>query len=156
MPKSCDNWEILTDVVQQRCATILDKRVAPIAKEIVRKYIETDIYVAYTPKENGWVTTDGTPTTYKRRRLLLKRGAIYHKFSAVDEIMITSNVTASPAVVKGWSFRNRYPGAFLKLLETGNMGIWRGGFPRPAIGNAQKEINKSSQISRVIRQELSK
>ena len=156
MPKSCDNWEILTDVVQQRCATILDKMVAPIAKEIVRKYIETDIYGAYTPKENGWVTTDGTPTTYKRRRLLLKRGAIYHKFSAVDEIMITSNVTASPAVVKGWSFRNRYPGAFLKLLETGNMGIWRGGFPRPAIGNAQKEINKSSQISRVIRQELSK
>lgn len=156
MPKSCDSWEILTDVVQQRCATILDKSVAPIAKEIVRKHIETDIYGAYTPKENGWVTTDGTPTTYKRRRLLLKRGAIYHKFSAVDEIMITSNATASPAVVKGWSFRNRYPGAFLKLLETGNMGIWRGGFPRPAIGNAQKEINKSSQISRVIRQELSK
>ena len=156
MSKSCDSWEALTDAVQQRCVTILDKKVAPIAKEIVRKHIETDIYGVYTPKENGWVTTDGEPTTYKRRYLLLKRGAIYHKFSKVDEIMITSNVTASPAVVKGWSFRNRYPGAFLKLLETGNMGIWRGGFPRPAIGNAQKEIDKSSQISRVIREELNK
>lgn len=156
MPKSCDSWEALTDAVQQRCTTILDKKVAPIAKEIVRKHIETDIYGAYTPKENGWVTTDGEPTTYKRRYLLLKRGAIYHQFSKPDEIMITSNVTASPAVVKGWSFRNRYPGAFLKLLETGNMGIWRGGFPRPAIGNAQKEIDKSSQISRVILDELNK
>lgn len=156
MPKNCDSWEALTDVVQQRCATILDKSVAPIAKDIVRKHIETDIYGAYTPKENGWVSSDGTPTTYKRRRLLLKRGAIYHKFSAADEIMVTSNVTASPAIVKGWSFRNRYPGAFLKLLETGNMGIWRGGFPRPAIGNAQKEIDRSSEISRVIRQELNK
>lgn len=156
MSKSCDSWEALTDAVQQRCVTILDKKVAPIAKEIVRKHIETDIYGVYTPKENGWVTTDGEPTTYKRRYLLLKRGAIYHKFSKADEIMITSNVTASPAVVKGWSFRNRYPGAFLKLLETGNMGIWRGGFPRPAIGNAQKEIDKSSQISRVIREELNK
>ena len=156
MPKNCDSWEALTDVVQQQCATILDKKVAPIAKSIVRKHIETDIYDAYTPKEDGWVTSDGTPTTYKRRKLLLKRGAIYHKFSAADEIMVTSNVTASPAIVKGWSFRNRYPGAFLKLLETGNMGIWRSGFPRPAIGNAQKEIDRSSQIRQVIGQELNK
>lgn len=156
MPKNCDSWETLAEAVQQRCATILDKAIAPIAKEIVRKHIQTDIYEAYTPRENAWVTSDGTPTTYKRRRLLLKRGAIYHKFSAADEIMITSNVTASPAILKGWSFHNRYPGAFLKLLETGNMGIWRGGFPRPAIGNAQKEIDKSSEISRVIRRELNK
>lgn len=156
MSKNYDSWDTLTEAAQQRCATILGRSVAPIAKDIVRKHIETDIYGAYTPKENGWVTTDGVPTTYKRRRLLLKRGAIYHKFSAADEIMVTSDVTASPAIIKGWSFRNRYPGAFLKLLETGNMGIWYGGFPRPAIGNAQKEIDKSSQISRVIRQELNK
>ena len=156
MPKSCDSWEELMDVVQQRCTTILDKNIAPIAKDIVRKHIETDIYNAYTPKENGWVTSNGTPTTYKRRKLLLKRGSIYHTFSAADEIMITSNVTASPAIVKGYSFRNRYPGAFLKLLETGNMGIWHGGFPRPAIGNAQKEIDNSSRIKRIIRSELNK
>lgn len=156
MPRNFDDWEGLTDAVQRKCATILDKAVAPIAKEIVRKHIETDIYGAYTPKENGWVNSDGEPATYERRKLLLSRGAIYHEFSAPDEIMVTSKVTASPAVVKGWSFRNRYPGAFLKLLEVGNMGIWRGGFPRPAIGNAQKEIDKSSRISRVIRQELNK
>ena len=149
-----EDWDLLTDAVQSRCATILDKKVAPIAKNIVRKHIQTDIYDVYTPKENGWVLSDGSPTTYKRRYLLLKNGAIYHTFSKSDEIMITSNVTASPAVVKGWSFRNRYPGAFLKLLETGNMGVWHGGFPRPAIGNAQKEIDKSLQIRSVISQEL--
>lgn len=151
-----DDWEGLTGAVQQRCVSILDEKVAPIAKEIVRRHIQTDIYGAYTPKENGWVTSNGRRTTYKRRQLLLKRGALYHEFSAPDEIIVTSKVTASPSIVKGWSFRNRYPGAFLKLLETGNMGIWRKGFPRPAIGNAQKEINKSSQIKQVIRQELDK
>lgn len=156
MPEDCDSWEALTDAVQQRCVTILEKSVAPIAKDIVRKHIETDIYGAYTPKYNGWVSSDGVPTTYKRRQLLLSSGAIYHKFSAADEILVTSDATASPAVVKGWSFHNRYSGAFLKLLETGNMGIWRGGFPRPAIGNAQKEINKSPQIKSVIQRELNK
>ena len=153
-----DSWDSLADAVQQRCKTILDKDVAPIAKKIVRQHINDDIYEAYTPKENGWVSSDGTPTTYKRRNLLLKRGAIYHEFTTKknDEIIITSKVTASPAVVKGWSFHNRYPGAFLKLLESGNMGIWHGGFPRPAIGNAQKEIDKSPQINAVIQAGLNK
>jgi len=156
MPKNCDSWETLTDVVQQRCAAILDKRVAPIAKEIVRKHIETDIYGVYTPVENGWVDSAWTRATYERRYSFLKRGAIYYSFSKPDEILITSDAKVSPPVVKGWSFRHRYPGAFLKLLETGNMGIWKAGFPRPAIGNAQKEIDRSSQISRAIRQELNK
>jgi len=151
-----DSWETLTDAVQQRCHTILDKTVAPIAKEIVRKHIEDDIYGVYTPKENGWVTPKGEKTTYERRYLLLQRGAIYHEFSQSDEIMVTSRVTASPAVVKGYSFRNRYPGAFLKLLETGDMGIWRSGFPRPAIRNAQEEIDNSRKISSAIRQALAK
>lgn len=156
MTNNCDSWESLTDVVQERCVDILDKVVAPIAKEIVRKHIDEDIYSVYTPIKNGWVSSDGEPITYKRRNLLLKNGSIYHRFSAADEIMITSDVTASPAIIKGWSFHRRYPGAFLKLLETGNMGIWRRGFPRPAIRNAQREIDNSSKIRRAIRQELNK
>ncbi len=152
--KDYNDWETLTEAVQQKCAKILDKNVAPVAKEIVKEHIKKDIYEAYTPITNGWVSSNGSRATYKRRFLLLKRGAIYHTFSKADEIMVTSNVTASPAVVPGWSFHNRYPGAFLKLLESGNMGIWRDGFPRPAIGNAQKEIDKSRKISKAIRQGL--
>lgn len=154
--KHFDSWDTLTEAVQHRCKTILDKDVAPIAKKIVRNHIETDIYGVYTPRDLGWVDSNWLRATYERRYSLLKRGAIYHKFTTdkSDEIMITSDAKASPAVVKGWSFRHRYAGAFLKLLETGNMGIWSGGFPRPAIGNAQKEINRSSEIRRVIQQGL--
>jgi len=153
---NCENWEQLTNAAQQKCIQIVDKKIAPIAKEIVLKHIVSDIYGAYTPKENGWVTKNGSRTTYRRRHLLDSKGNIYHEFISGDEIIITSRVTASPAIAKGWSFHNRYPGAFLKLLESGNMGLWRGGFARPAIGNAQKEINTSSRINDLIRLELNK
>lgn len=151
--KQYEDWDSLTSAVQSRCKQILDKQVAPIAKRIVKKHIQTDIYDAYTPKEDGWVS-GGKRETYKRRYSLLKRGTLYHTFIKDDEILVTNDVHAMPAIVKGWSFRHRYPGAFLKLLEIGNMGIWRGGFPRPAISNAQKEIDKSSEIRKVIKRAL--
>lgn len=151
--KQHEDWTSLTAAVQNRCKQILDKQVAPIAKRIVKEHIQTDIYDAYTPKENGWVL-DGEPATYERRYSLLKRGTLYHTFIKDDEILITNDVKAMPSIVKGWSFRHRYPGAFLKLLEIGNMGIWHGGFPRPAISNAQKEIDKSSEIRKAIQRAL--
>lgn len=156
MSRNYDNWEELTEAAQQRCKRILDKEVAPIAKEIVRKHIQSDIYDAYTPLPDGWVDSRGRPSTYKRRYLWFKRGSIYHSFLSQDEILITSNANASPAIVKGWSFRNRYPGAFLKMIETGNMGIWSHGFPRPAIHNAQTEIDKSRRIEQAINNALNR
>jgi len=143
-----DSWEGLCDAVQKKCNDILKRDVAPVAKEIVKKHIQSDIYDVYTPKTNAWVGG----TTYKRRFVLL--GSVYSTFTHEDEIMVTSNATASKSVVPGYSFHNRRPGSFLKLLETGNMGIWRGGFPRPAIGNAQKEIDRSSAIRNAIQSGL--
>lgn len=142
------SWEELCDAAQKRCNDILKRDVAPVAKEIVKRHIKHDIYDVYTPKTNGWV--DGT--TYQRRHVL--DGSVYSTFVDDDEIMVTSNATASKAVVPGYSFHNRRPGSFLKLLETGRMGIWRGGFPRPAIGNAQKEIDRSSAIRNAIQSGL--
>lgn len=159
MAKTYDNWEDLVAAAQQRCSQVLDKKVAPLVKEIVRRHIKTDIYDAYTPKEDGWVGSDGRPATYKRRMLLLKPGGVYHKFSNTrkDEILVTSDVTASPAVVKGWSFHTHgRPGSFLKLLESGNMGIWSKGFPRPAVSNAQKEVDNNREILAVMEAELNR
>lgn len=147
---SYDTWEGLTTAAQQKCVRILDKDIAPVAKEIVRRHILSDIYESYTPKENGWVNARGERATYQRRYSLTKRGSVYHKFISKDEIIITSNAPASTPIVKGWRFRNK-TGGFLEMLELGDMGIWRGGFPRPAIGNAQKEINKSPQIKALIK-----
>lgn len=121
-----DNWEELCEAAQGRCKDILSRDVAPVAIQIVKKHIQKDIYDAYTPITGGWVNG----TTYSRRHVL--EGSVYHTFIHDDEIMVTSNATASKSVVKGYSFHNRRPGSFLQLLESGHMGIWRHGFPRPA------------------------
>jgi len=143
-----DNWEELCEAAQGRCKDILNRDVAPVAIQIVKKHIQKDIYDAYTPITGGWVNG----TTYSRRHVL--EGSVYHTFIHDDEIMVTSRATASKSVVPGYSFHNRRPGSFLKLLETGRMGIWRNGFPRPAIGNAQKEIDHSSAIRNAIQSGL--
>lgn len=142
------SWEELCEAAQKKCHDILRRDVSPIAKEIVKKHIQHDIYDAYTPIPNGWVGGK----TYQRRHIL--SGSVYSTFIHDDEIMVTSNATASKSVVPGYSFHNRRPGSFLKLLETGRMGIWRGGFPRPAIGEAQKEIDSSSEIRNAIQSGL--
>lgn len=145
-----DTWESLVEAAQQRCANVLTKDVAPIATAILKRHIISDIYGAYTPIENGWVNG----TTYQRRHVL--ENSLYHTLIATDEILITSNATTSKSVVKGYSFHNRRLGSFLKLLESGNMGIWRNGFPRPAVSNAQAEIDRSTEIRNSIQRGLNR
>lgn len=138
------DWESLVSAVDAKATQILQRDVAPVAEDILKKHIKSDIYDVYTPKQNGWVNG----TTYQRRHALEQ--AVTTIVQDKHTILITSTATASPAVLSGWSFHNRYPGAFLKLLEVGNMGIWRGGFPRPAVTNTQNEIDTSQEIKSAI------
>ena len=138
------DWESLVSAVDAKATQILQRDVAPVAEDILKKHIKSDIYDVYTPKPNGWVNG----TTYQRRYALEQ--AVTTIVQDKHTILVTSTATASPAVLSGWSFHNRYPGAFLKLLEVGNMGIWRGGFPRPAVTNTQNEIDTSQEIKSAI------
>lgn len=142
---SFSDWGELVDAVNQKLSIILYEEVAPVAEEILAKHIKSDIYDAYTPKENGWVNH----TTYTRRHVL--EGSITTILEDENTILITSKASASPSIVKGWSFQNRHPGSFLELLEVGHMGIWHNGFPRPAVGNTQKEFKTSQKIKSVIK-----
>ena len=149
--KFFDDWDSLVKAANKAASKVLTRDVSPVAKDILAKHIKSDIYDVYTPKENGWVTSDGSPTTYERRHVLENSLTTY----LVDDnmtLLVSSTATASKSVVKGYSFRNRYDGSFLKLLESGNMGIWRGGFPRPAVANAQAEIDTSRKIASAIKQ----
>lgn len=140
-----DNWDSLYAAACLKCKKILRDDVVPVADEIVKRHIETDIYAAYTPRPGAWV--DGT--TYQRRREL--PDSLIHLYSSDGtEVLITSEAKASKSVVKGYSFHHRRPGAFLSLFESDNTGIWNGGFARPAISNAQREINSSKQIQAAI------
>lgn len=139
------DWESLVSAADAKATQILQRDVAPVAEDILKKHIKSDIYDVYTPKPNGWVNG----TTYQRRHTLEQ--AVTTIAQDTHTILVTSTATASPAVLSGWSFHNRYPGAFLKLLEVGNMGIWRGGFPRPAVTNTQNEIDTSQEIKSAIK-----
>lgn len=144
------SWEELCEAAQGRCKDILNRDVAPVAKDIVKKHIQKDIYDAYALIPNGWIGGQ----TYQRRHVL--ENSIYHKFTSNDgdEIIITSNGRPSDPVVKHSVFDSSVPGAFFLMLEVGDMGFWRKGFPRPAIGNAQKKIDHSPDIRAAIQSGL--
>ena len=143
--KYFSDWASLVSAVDQKATAILKQDVAPVAEDILKKHIKSDIYNAYTPKPNGWVNG----TTYQRRHVL--EGAVTSLMPDPHTLIVTSTATASPAVVPGWSFHNRYPGAFLKLLESGNMGIWRGGFPRPAVSNTEADFETNKKLHSAIK-----
>lgn len=140
-----NDWPSLIKGINAVCKLILSEDVAPVATEILKRHIEHDIYGAYTPIENGWVGGQ----TYNRRGSLLT-SPFHKRFVGSNEILITSSARPSPPVVKGSVFEYRQPGAFLEMIERGNMGIWKKGFPRPAVSKAQEEINNSSEILRSI------
>lgn len=114
---------------------ILLHDVAPVATEILLKHIEKDIYNAYSP------------SFYTRRYSLVSDGNIYTKMIDDNTLFITS-VAQPNKPHTGWSSQG--PGSFLQMLEEGNMGWWKKGFARPAISNAQHEVDNSQKIIQAI------
>ena len=126
--------------------TNTDEVVQQVANEvqaILLKHIKSDIYDAYTPKEGAWVNG----TTYQRRHVL--EGNIKSTLEPDGTLLTTSDAPAGQSIVKGYNFSNADSG-FLQLLESGHMGIWKNGFPRPAVTNAQREVDSSSRIKSIL------
>lgn len=142
-------WEDLVNATEQAASDILMTDVAPVAEDILRKHIETDIYGAYTPIDGGWFAGRKYESAYERRHVL--ENNIRSELENPTTLMTTSYATANQSLVPGYHFVNRYPGAFLQLLESGHMGIWSRGFARPAVSNAQREIDHSTSIKRAIK-----
>lgn len=119
------------------------KLVADEVEAILLKHIKSDIYGAYTPKEGAWVGG----STYVRRHVL--EGNIKSTLEADGTLLTTSEAPAGQSVVKGYNFSNADSG-FLQLLESGHMGIWKNGFARPVVANAQKEVDNSERIRSIL------
>lgn len=152
----CDNWSQLVGEAQNACRDILEDDVAPVATKILKKHIKTDIYDAYTPKTNGWVVMRGKKRirqTYQRRNDL--SADLFYIVNKDKELTVSSNSNPMPPIT-GAKIRFNGYGSLLYLLESADMGLWRGGFPRPAVTNAQKEINESAAIANAINHGLSK
>lgn len=119
------------------------KLVANEVEAILLKHIKSDIYGAYTPKEGAWVGG----STYVRRHVL--EDNIKSTLEADGTLLTTSEAPAGQSVVKGYNFSNADSG-FLQLLESGHMGIWKNGFARPVVANAQKEVDNSERIRSIL------
>lgn len=133
MAKPIEN--LFSEISERDNERILMDYVAPVVEEILRKHIEKDVYGAYTP----W--------RYNRRGSLTAR--IQSKILPDGTLLVTS--MAEPNVPHtGW--QSSGDGAFLYMLEVGDLGWWRKGFPRPAITNAQKETDHSGKVKAAIKQ----
>ena len=143
-----DEIEDLLGAVEAGLADVLKQDVAPVAENILLKHIKTDIYGVYSPTPGAWVGG----TTYQRRHVL--EDGIKSEITSDNTLLITSDASAGQSIVKGYHFSNRYAGAFLQLLESGHMGIWKNGFARPVVANAQKEVENSAAIQRAIKSGL--
>lgn len=155
----CSDWEQLVAEAQKACNKILEDDVAPVAKKILGEHILSDIYSpdVYTPKPNGWVikvgSKNGKPiwqrATYKRRNKLPTKLTAELDGSGVLVVSSTERPMTPVRGKFGYVNRLKY-GSLLYLLESDDMGLWRGGFPRPALTNAQNEMADSPKISQKI------
>lgn len=136
----------LTEAINQ--AMLED--VAPVVEEILRRHIQTDIYDVYTPKEGAWIGGE----TYERSHLLEDNVTSY--IIDGDTLLTTSMTTADRPIVEGYEFSSNYPGAFLEMLASGRTGIWSSGFSRPAVENAQAEVNNSSAVRQAVERSVKK
>lgn len=142
---------------------ILKTEIATWAKGVLREHIWTDIYNAYTPKTNGWVAgrqgNKSAPfngrqrVTYQRRYNLPR--LVYSRLIESGVLFVTSDAKRRPSIYPNQKQYSAHAGSFLELLEgdaskpNGGLGIWAGGFPRPAVSNAQKTVDKN--LSSVVR-----
>lgn len=121
----------------------LDEVVAEVT-EILKKHISSDIYGNSYRDEGAWVGG----TTYEQRGHIADN--ITWKMEDDNTLLVTSKETANESLSEAHKFENRDDGAFLQLLESGHMGFVKKGFSRPAVTNAQKEVNNSSKIRSLI------
>ena len=123
--------------VEAAIPIVAEEDIAPYVEDILSSHIESDIYGVYTPKPNGWVNG-----TYHRRHALT--GGIQSVFDGTT--LSTTSVAAPSASVTGAATWGSRTGAFFDLLASGNMGLWRGGFARPAVDKAQAEVDGSMSV----------
>ena len=152
--KYYSDFESLTQSIEKIIPEILKEDVAPVAENILKKNVKEKIYDAYTPKPNGWVKDTGNwfiRMTYRRRNDI--ETGVYSRFMSNHTLFVSSEAKANTPVIGSFI---ESEGAFLKLLESGNMGLWKGGFSRPAVGQTQKDFSTSKDIEKSIRRGITK
>lgn len=134
------NWKDLTSEIQENLIPEILKDISSVAEQILKDRIKKDIYGVYQPKEGAWVLG----STYRRREELIP--LVVSEVRDKNTLFVTSLAEASESILKNSIFSENHNGAFLELLEKGDLGFWRKNFPRPAISNTEREYEKGNKI----------
>ena len=143
------DFESLAAAVETELTKILIADVASIAEEILESHIHSDIYGVDYRINGGWVGGE----TYQRREQL--PSTVYSEMEDKSTLVVSANGSPNTPIIKGHSVYGD-GGGFLKLLEKGPWGIYRHGFPRPAVTLAQREIDSSPRIAAAIERGIKK
>ena len=129
-----------------------------LGKEVLERYINNNIYGSYTPKENGWVKKGKSKktgqevwirATYERRYDLTKKIFADTEDNGTVVVVSTRASVMDPISGADWDDGGDPGWSFLKLLESGNMGLWAGGKARSVIKEAQEYVDSSKFWSEV-------
>lgn len=138
---------------------IMLEEVSDAVWDVIEKHISTDIYAAYSPKQTyygkhppvGWVRVGGRESgvySYQRRWSLYDRDNMVTKIIGLNTLFVTSDAQPNESVVgSGW---NGAVGGFIQMIGTNPGPIWRGRFARPALQNAQDDIDNNSWTQRAL------
>lgn len=152
--------ETYDELIAQAQAVVdeaLNNEIGLWGRGVLQASIWNDVYRAYTPRPYGWVAytgqqdENGNPVyrkgvTYKRRYDL--PSSVYSELKEPGVLFISTKAKPRPSIWPTSSYDNNRAGAFLELLagnpskKNGGMGLWHGGFPRPALKHAQEHIDK--------------
>lgn len=157
----------LISAIKDNIESVIDKDVKPILKEMYLKRVQSDIYgTIKTPKGNTW----SGGKMYKRRYSLKDESGLYYEtsytpisdYTAEVTLFMTHNAFPAPSFLKKRRYKSKYQhGALLALLQAGHMGCWKGPdgnyyFPRPLLGNLQKEVDESRKIITALQRGLTR
>lgn len=139
-----ENVESLIDHLNTINASGAIDQVAAKVEEILKKHIASDIYGRSYKSEGAWVNG----TTYQNRNNI--ENMVKSEMEDENTLVVTSTEGASESISRIKKFSNGEDGAFLQLLESGNMGFVKKGFSRPAVTNAQREVDNNPSIRALI------
>lgn len=119
--------EALLAAMADALPDLVEIYVRPKGESLLKGNINKRIYAAYTP------------TRYVRSGELVSAIESETKKNGKYSVdySVTSAADAAPPAI-GWVYRT---GGMLAMLEKGNMGYWRKGFPRPSISPTQRQFN---------------
>ena len=141
------NIKDLFDAAESKIENILVNYVSPVADDIVHKHIVDDIYGAYSP-------VGAAGYGYERRGQLASEDNIQNYIVGDNELLVTNEAEPSPSI---WNDNSGgEPDRLLYWIEYGlvpnyfNYNDYPWMHSRPAIQNAQEEINTSDKIADAI------